>query len=384
MIIFRNEEYELLFSNNLKPLTALNYADEDFFNSFESLCGARYRILSIIRNGWQHKYGKASDLAKLKPAFRKMLTKGKSRNLLRAYLKGAKELKGFLKREPNIELLPIIKKKASLLDAMSNMLHLFSVYMAADFMSCLKSYTNDEEIINQNLQFYIQPLKSSKFAKIKKIRVSKLIKLSKEQEELKDMLRLAAFVKDDVSSLLDERNKFIDKTIGNKDAYYLTLDELNSNPTNKELINNRKKITVLFYSNKNIFMTEGKKAEEFLSNGNFKEIKDSEYQTYTGEKASFGVAIGKAIVVKNSGEAINQIKKGDILIAPYTAVEYLPAMRLAAAIITETGGITSHAAIIAREFKIPCIVGVKGITSLKSGTMIEVDANKGIITIKKK
>jgi len=60
-------------------------------------------------------------------------------------------------------------------------------------------------------------------------------------------------------------------------------------------------------------------------------------------------------------------------------------MKLAAAFVTEMGGITSHAAIVSRELKIPCIVGTKIATSvLKDGDLVEVDATHGIINIIKK
>ncbi|NQV12821.1 MAG: hypothetical protein HQ530_00765 [Parcubacteria group bacterium] len=56
MIIFEDKKYELFFSNKLPPLVALNYADDLFFAEFEKLCGTKYRILSVIRKGWQEKY----------------------------------------------------------------------------------------------------------------------------------------------------------------------------------------------------------------------------------------------------------------------------------------------------------------------------------------
>ena len=74
------------------------------------------------------------------------------------------------------------------------------------------------------------------------------------------------------------------------------------------------------------------------------------------------------------------MKKGDILVAVTTHPDYVPAMQKAAAIVTEEGGILSHAAIVSREIRIPCIVGTKQVTKvLKDGDLIEVDANKGIV-----
>lgn len=72
---------------------------------------------------------------------------------------------------------------------------------------------------------------------------------------------------------------------------------------------------------------------------------------------------------------------GDILVAPMTSPEYIFVMRRAGAIITDTGGLTSHAAIVSRELSVPCIVGTKIATKvLKDGDLVEVDSNNGVVT----
>ena len=74
--------------------------------------------------------------------------------------------------------------------------------------------------------------------------------------------------------------------------------------------------------------------------------------------------------------------KGGILVAPMTTPEYIFAMKKSIAVITDTGGLMSHAAVVSRELGIPCIVGTKIATKvLKDGDMVEVDANRGIIKI---
>ena len=63
----------------------------------------------------------------------------------------------------------------------------------------------------------------------------------------------------------------------------------------------------------------------------------------------------------------------------------MPVIHKAKAIITDEGGITCHAAIVSREFKIPCIIGTKKATKvLRDGDLIEVDADKGIVRILKR
>ena len=77
-----------------------------------------------------------------------------------------------------------------------------------------------------------------------------------------------------------------------------------------------------------------------------------------------------------------KIEKGEILVTPMTNPKYLPAIHKSSAIITDQGGTLCHAAIVAREFNIPCIVGTKIATqALHDGDLVEVDATKGMIKI---
>ena len=86
-----------------------------------------------------------------------------------------------------------------------------------------------------------------------------------------------------------------------------------------------------------------------------------------------------------SPKNIEKMQQGDILVAPMTSPDFIIAMRKAAAIVTDEGGMTSHAAIVSRELKIPCIVGTKVATKvLKDGDLVEVDANNGKVIIIKK
>ena len=76
------------------------------------------------------------------------------------------------------------------------------------------------------------------------------------------------------------------------------------------------------------------------------------------------------------------MKNGDILVSPMTTPNFVPAMKLAAAIVTDEGGVMCHAAIVAREMKKPCIIGTKIATKvLKDGDIVEVDADKGVVKI---
>lgn len=100
-----------------------------------------------------------------------------------------------------------------------------------------------------------------------------------------------------------------------------------------------------------------------------------------GQVACQGKVIGKVRVIMSKKD-ISAIEDGEILVASMTTPEYVPAMKKAAAFVTDEGGITCHAAIIAREMAKPCIIGAKIATKvLKTGNKVEVDANSGIVRI---
>ena len=95
--------------------------------------------------------------------------------------------------------------------------------------------------------------------------------------------------------------------------------------------------------------------------------------------ANLGQKKGRAKILLTPADN-NKVKEGDILIAHATTVDYLPAMKRAAAFVTEVGGLTCHAAVVAREFNVPAIVCLKNATkNFKDGEIVEVDADKGIV-----
>ncbi len=97
----------------------------------------------------------------------------------------------------------------------------------------------------------------------------------------------------------------------------------------------------------------------------------------TGAPASPGIGIGPVKIIHSPSE-IDKIHKGDILVAPQTNPDYVPAMKRATAIVTEKGGRTSHAAIVSRELGIPAVVGAEHATSvLKKETIVSVNGATG-------
>ena len=93
-----------------------------------------------------------------------------------------------------------------------------------------------------------------------------------------------------------------------------------------------------------------------------------------------GYGIGKATVVLNPDDAHRDMKKGDILVTGMTDPDFVPFMKMASAIVTDKGGITSHAAIVSRELNIPCVVGTEiGTQVMKTGQDYTVDSRNGVI-----
>lgn len=95
-------------------------------------------------------------------------------------------------------------------------------------------------------------------------------------------------------------------------------------------------------------------------------------------KKGYGVGIAKVVLTLD--EANKEMKKGDILVTDMTNPDFVPFMKIASAIVTDKGGVTSHAAIVSRELNIPCVVGTEtASTVMKTGRQYTVDSRNGII-----
>jgi pyruvate,water dikinase len=100
-----------------------------------------------------------------------------------------------------------------------------------------------------------------------------------------------------------------------------------------------------------------------------------------GFAASSGVVEGPARIVK-SVEEISRLRKGDILVCQVTNPTWAPIFQKIVAAVSDIGGSMSHAAIVAREYGLPAVVGTGNATSrIKDGQMIRVDGGRGIVTI---
>ncbi|MDD1444203.1 PEP-utilizing enzyme, partial [Dolichospermum sp. ST_sed3] len=131
----------------------------------------------------------------------------------------------------------------------------------------------------------------------------------------------------------------------------------------------------------------GDKAQKIIDNFLVQSKTDS--TLIKGVIANKGYVKGRVTVIefghemfKRLPEVINQMPEGNILLADTTGPELITACKKASAIITNQGGMMSHAAIVSRELNIPCIVGLGHATqAIKDGDMVEVDADNGVVKI---
>ncbi len=164
--------------------------------------------------------------------------------------------------------------------------------------------------------------------------------------------------------------------------YYLLyeIDELllKGEKVNEALIKERKKWRLIVLRDGNIDIYSG---EEAKIKGNTLLVDEiSKDQTeLKGVLAYPGKVKGRAKVL-TSYKDLNKIEEGDIMITHDTTTELTSAIKKSAAIVADQGTILSHTSIVAREFKIPCLIQTKIATKVfKDGDLVEVDANKGIV-----
>jgi len=198
-----------------------------------------------------------------------------------------------------------------------------------------------------------------------------------------DILDKAIKIRDE-DEFFDATDNFIRNSIENiypetKDlANTLMIEELDNLP-DKDILKARYKNYVVDIVQKS---AEDISLKDFaIKNKNysfiFDKIKDA--KGIKGQIAFKGKAQGKVRILKRKNQ-VSEFKDGEILISPMTTPDFVPAMKRAAAIVTDEGGIVCHAAILARELKKPCVIATKFATKIfKDGDIVEVDANKGIV-----
>ena len=110
-------------------------------------------------------------------------------------------------------------------------------------------------------------------------------------------------------------------------------------------------------------------------------IESSEADVLRGTGASAGQVRGPARVVLTSAE-FDRVRPGDVIVCPSSNPSWVPVFTIAGGLVTNTGGVLSHAAVVAREFGLPAVVGARGATSrILDGQLIEIDGTAGTVRL---
>ncbi len=234
--------------------------------------------------------------------------------------------------------------------------------------------------------------------KQKESQIKKVIKnFSKEDKDAVCLIRDIVFLRTQRTDFFQESSYYVQplvKDIADKlkisydDLLYLSASEILLTLKGKfdylSHIKKRQKGFLVFFDYNKDAILESDDALKYIQEQSLLNREENSSKEIKGKTAFMGSAIGKVKILKSDKDN-NKVKKGDIVVAIMTTPNFIPALEKAAAFITDEGGITCHAAIIAREMKKPCIIGTKiATTSLKDGDIIKVDANSGIVYILKK
>ncbi|MFA4818868.1 MAG: PEP-utilizing enzyme [Patescibacteria group bacterium] len=256
------------------------------------------------------------------------------------------------------------------------------------FAKYLKKFSNVHA--RDRIKALKKQIKIVKFIKAKLVRQ---YSLGKDALMISNKLACCIWWQDNRKSYIFQTNHVIDVIVNELSRrydisksdlhYYVFKDILKLIKTGKklsikELKQRQSYFAVVWDRQKGTMYVSGGKAKKLYNlyqiKPNVKSIKQ-----IRGEAVSAGVVKGKVRVILSARE-VNKLRPGEILITTMTSPDFIVAMRKAAAVVTDVGGITSHAAIVSRELRIPCIVGTRIATKvLRNADLVEVDANKGIV-----
>ncbi len=205
-----------------------------------------------------------------------------------------------------------------------------------------------------------------------------ITKLFRRHAQLLDLYLMHKSLLEEIARRLDLRRVQVQFMIKDEIKAALVSGQI----LNQKILNERLKECVL-YTEKNFEKVYVGSEMKQITAG-LKSLFDKNLKELTGQTAQPGYAKGVVKIIIRAKD-MKKFEKGNILVSIATDPDVVPAMKKAAAIVTEQGGITSHAAIVSRELGIPCVIGTKIATKvLKDGDRIEVDANKGIVRILKR
>jgi len=284
----------------------------------------------------------------------------------------------------------LIKKHAEKYGWLAIRYFLGNTWTANDVKSRLKSINREEARKKLDKKILTEKLLEKKISLAIK-------KFSKKEKELVKMVRKIVYLRNQRMDFLSESvyyvRPFLLKITLSLDVSYeellnLCTEEiilsLKGSFDYKKLIKDREHGFVIFHKPKEKIVYSGKKFDSYIKKRKFLLLETSIVDEIKGVSGFKGKVQGIVTIVKSEND-LKKVKKNNILVAPMTLPHFISAMEKASAFVTDEGGITCHAAIVAREMKKPCIIGTKIATKvLHDGDLVEVDANKGVVRIIKK
>jgi phosphohistidine swiveling domain-containing protein len=259
----------------------------------------------------------------------------------------------------------------------------------SDIKQRLEQLSSDEEEIN----FLIEEKENQDKINIRMQRkAEEELKLDKQEKYLFEILRVLGFWKFERKFRNQQAHEMMDdfiKEVAKRNNLSIAQvkmvlpnemeDILVHGKFENDTLNQRIKESVVIFRGLDYEIISGNAVKKIS-----KELKESftvdeNIKELNGSTAYPGNAKGIVRIV-DLPEEMNKVSEGDILVSMSTSPQILPAMKRAGAIVTDSGGITCHAAIVAREIKVPTLIGTKIATKVfKDGDLVEVDANKGIV-----
>jgi len=227
-------------------------------------------------------------------------------------------------------------------------------------------------------------------ASINKNNLEKKLKIAKKTLKIIEIIDWLGDFQDKRKALSLETNYYLDEIVRELArrsklpynlARYLIPNEYSDAIKGKfslAVLKERRRFMEIIYTEKGakIYFDDTAREDEFKLLG---KVSDTDLNEIQGTRAMGGKIIGRANVILKKAD-LNKMKEREILVTTMTSPDFIAAMKKAAAIVTDEGGITCHAAIISRELGIPCVIGTKIATRvIKDGDILEVNANHGLI-----
>jgi len=237
----------------------------------------------------------------------------------------------------------------------------------------LQKLKSESALLTKNKKFWINKLKIDKLHQ-------QLFRLLEELLFIKAHRMDALFMSYEVSQPFLYKIAH-DHHLSFSQIYYLYYDDLvkiiKTNKVNPHYINELRKFSIRYFDSEKIYMLISNQAKQLFSQLVLPKIK--EVNELKGQCAYPGKVKGEVCVINLANE-MSKFKTGQVLVSVVTDPSLLPIMKKAVAFVTNQGGLTCHAAIVARELKTPCVIGTKIATYvLKDGDMVEVDAENGVV-----